>query len=270
MFGYVNVDLRSLPHDALKEYRSYYCGLCRALSKNYGAAARWLLSFDTVFLFIILSAMERQQPQCTQQRCPYHFGAQKTCFCGDIAEYCADVTVILAYLNFEDDIADSKSHAAAVMRRIYRRAYDKSRAKHPQLSLQILHALKQLDREEKTSQTNPDIPANIFGQILKAVFAYNKDAEEFGYMLGKAIYLTDAACDFKSDLKHKRYNPFVCFRMSELDSILNQVYSCCALEYEKLELYRSKEIADNVIYSGIQLKYELLKRFRGKKYDGSV
>lgn len=270
MFGYVNVDLRCLSDSAIKQYKSYYCGLCHQLRRQYGERARWILSFDTVFLFIILSALEREQPVCDVNRCPYHFGSKRPCVCGDTARYCADVTVILTYLNFEDDISDDRSHRAAAMRRFYRRAYEKASAAHPRLSRKISDALHRLELEERAGQTNPDIPANIFGQILQSVFEYNEKAGRFGYALGRAIYLTDAACDFKSDLKHRRYNPFVCFRMSQLDDILSNVYGSCAVEYEKLELYRSKEITDNVIYSGIQLKYELLKRLRGKRHDRSI
>ena len=270
MFGYVTADIGKLSANGKSEYKTYYCGLCRALSKRYGAHARWLLSFDTVFLFLILSAMEESGVTCIDARCPYRFGRRRCCVTGKIAEYAADITVILAYLNFEDDVTDSGSIKARFFRRLYRSAYEKAKQNQPGVYVGISDALEKLSEAERRGETNPDIPANIFGLLLGRVFSYNSAAVKFGEKLGRAVYLTDAACDFKSDIKHGRYNPLVCYRMSELDGILEQEYGECAAEYERLTLYRAKETADNVIYSGIRLKYELLKQLRGIKNDRSI
>lgn len=89
MFGYVSADIRSLSKEGRREYKSYYCGLCRALSARYGAPARWLLNFETVFLFIILSAAEEKNAECTAARCPYLFGKKRRCVSGEIADYAA-------------------------------------------------------------------------------------------------------------------------------------------------------------------------------------
>lgn len=265
MFGYVTADIQALSKDGRLEYKKYYCGLCRALSARYGPRARWLLSFDTAFLFLILSAMQPREDTCRLVRCPYHFGKKRCCTAGEIADYAADVTVILAYLNFEDDIADSGSFKARLLRRVYAKPYARAKAARPELCSEISKELAGLYAAERRGETNPDVPANIFGGLLGHVFSYDERARKFGYSLGRAVYLTDAACDFKSDIKHGRYNPLTGFRMSDFDGILDAAYGECAAEYEKLTLYRAKDTADNVIYSGMRLKYELLKQLRGKK-----
>lgn len=110
---------------------SYYCGLCRALAARYRRCrARWLLSFDTVFAFIILSALEENPPQCKNSRCPYHFGQKRSCYFSEIADYAADITVILAYLNIKDDIADVGALRARMAERLYRAPFEAASARH--------------------------------------------------------------------------------------------------------------------------------------------
>lgn len=267
MFGYVTADIRALSKEGRREYKSYYCGLCRALAARYGARARWLLSFDTVFAFIVLSALEENPPQCKECRCPYYLGKKRGCCLGDIADYAADITVILAYLNIKDDIADAGSFRARIAEKIYRGSFEAAQKRRPQLCADIERFLSELAQAERHGETDYDIPADIFGGLLGRVFAYNPGAEALGYCLGRVIYITDAACDFRSDIKHGRYNPLVRCRMSEIDRLLDMECARCASEYEKLNLFRLTEITDNVIYSGIRLKYELLKQLRGRKND---
>ena len=265
MFGYVTADIRALSKEGRREYKSYYCGLCRALAARYGARARWLLSFDTVVAVILLSALEENPPRFKECRCPYYLGKKCGCCVGDIADYAADITVILAYLNIKDDIADSGSLKARTVEKIYRRSFETARERRPHLCEDIKRFLSELSDAERHGETNFDIPADIFGGLLGRIFAYNTKAEAFGYCLGRVIYITDAACDFRSDIKHGRYNPLIRCRMSEIDRLLDMECARCASEYEKLRLCRLTEITDNVIYSGIRLKYELLKQLRGRK-----
>ena len=265
MLGVMTVRKEELKFREFDRYRGFYCGLCRALAARYGARARWLLSFDTVFAFILLSALEENPPRFKECRCPYYLGKKRGCCVGDIADYAADITVILAYLNIKDDIADSGSLKARTVEKIYRRSFETARERRPHLCEDIKRFLSELSDAERHGETNFDIPADIFGGLLGRIFAYNTKAEAFGYCLGRVIYITDAACDFRSDIKHGRYNPLIRCRMSEIDRLLDMECARCASEYEKLRLCRLTEITDNVIYSGIRLKYELLKQLRGRK-----
>lgn len=253
MFGHVTANVQTLSKQGLREYKQYYCGLCRALSKRYGALARFMLSFDTTFLFIVLSAAA-DGTECTLARCPYHLGQKRRCVKGDVADYAADVTVILAYLNIKDDVEDEKTLRSRLLERLFRGAYNKARAARPELCEKVLAELKKLSDAEKRDEHNADIPAACFGRLLGEVFAYSQNAYEFGYALGRFIYLCDAVCDFKSDLKHGRYNPLTGGRMSGFEGILAGELNACCKEYEKLGAKRSQDIIENVLYDGIWLK----------------
>ena len=57
MFGYVRINQKALPEERRKRYRELYCGLCRTLKKEYGVAAHMSLSFDMVFLILMINGL---------------------------------------------------------------------------------------------------------------------------------------------------------------------------------------------------------------------
>ena len=71
MFGYVTASAE-MPEERRKRYRAYYCGLCRNLGRRYGAAGRMTLSYDAVFLYMLLSSLYEPEEQCGQERCLPH------------------------------------------------------------------------------------------------------------------------------------------------------------------------------------------------------
>ena len=54
MFGYVIPDKPNMLVKDLSEYRAYYCGLCKAIGKNYSEKARLLTNYDCTFLAAFL------------------------------------------------------------------------------------------------------------------------------------------------------------------------------------------------------------------------
>ena len=66
MFGYVRPLRGELKVRALEQYQADYCGLCRSLGKHFGFAARFTVSYDLLFLYLILSGTE---PEAERSRC---------------------------------------------------------------------------------------------------------------------------------------------------------------------------------------------------------
>ena len=57
MFGYVIADLARLDEGQQTRYKSFYCGLCRALYHGYGPVPALALTYDMAFLTLFLSAL---------------------------------------------------------------------------------------------------------------------------------------------------------------------------------------------------------------------
>lgn len=254
MFGYVTADFTKLSKSEKKEYKSAYCGLCRTLAARYGARARFLLSFDTTFALLVLSCA-KENKECKTCACPYHFGAKRTCLCGDICDYMADVTVLLACMNFDDDIKDERSLRARLLKRIFTKCFEKAKKQRPGLYSRLKDAMYRLDKAEKADERDPNVPADIFGGLLCEVFSYDERLSLFGFYLGRFIYLCDAVCDFKSDIKKGRYNPLVGRRSSEFESLLVPNIEACIDILARLGI--ENKTIDNVLEYGVWLRYTL-------------
>ena len=255
MFGYAIPKIKELSPPARERYYACYCGLCRALARRYGAAARLLLNYDTTLLTVMSGG---EKSVC---RCPYKLGKRYDCVSGEGADFAADATVLLSYLKFEDDRLDDRSARAAALMRAYRGADEKAKKRRPETEALIKERLYELSEMERDGENDPELPAQTFGKLLAALFA---GCESFAQALGEAIYVTDAACDRKSDIKRKRYNPFVRFSAAQVDGIVSVYFARCERELAALTLDPiTREIAESVVYGGLRMKYDIIKETRG-------
>ena len=107
---------------------------------------------------------------------------------------------------------------------------------------------------------------------MGTLLSYRNDKYEivlydFGFALGKYIYLQDACVDFRKDLKKERYNPLTEAREEDFDDILNMLASDVAAAFEKIERVKDNSLIRNIIYSGIRLRYAESKKEKGKKAE---
>jgi hypothetical protein len=72
MFGYVIADLARLDEGQQTRYKSFYCGLCRALYRGYGPVPALALTYDMAFLTLFLSALYEPAEQSGASRCLRH------------------------------------------------------------------------------------------------------------------------------------------------------------------------------------------------------
>ena len=74
MFGYVTIAAGALTQEQRERYRAYYCGLCHALKRRYGALGRMTLSYDMTFLYLLLNSLyEPDETQGTARCLPHPF-----------------------------------------------------------------------------------------------------------------------------------------------------------------------------------------------------
>jgi hypothetical protein len=82
-----------------------YCGLCHALGDRCGAAARFILNYDFTYLAMLLTQTGEDMPQ--MRRCIVSPAKKRPSLPADDAmELAADESVILAYWQLRDGVAD--------------------------------------------------------------------------------------------------------------------------------------------------------------------
>ena len=101
---------------------------------------------------------------------------------------------------------------------------------------------------------------------------------EFGYFLGKWIYLMDAADDYEKDIKKNSFNPFVISVKNRqlsyketalyMNEVINLVTARVSAAYSLMEIKSFKAVCDNIINMGLghmQKKIIFDKKEKSKK-----
>ena len=266
MFGYILANKDALSEQSQIRYRSLYCGLCKQLHSTYGAAARLMLSYDMVFLILILNGMYEPRETQMSERCVVHPFKKQPKIHSSCIEYAADISVILTYEKLLDDKNDEKSIVSSAAEKALKRAYIKACARQSSKAELIRSALKELYDAERACE-GIDTLANLFGKCMAIVFDYGDDVWrhklcEFGESLGRFIYVLDAYADFKKDKKKGRYNPL----SSNEDEIILEVLMGEVSElFEKLPIVQDTDIIRNIIYSGVWLRYRAQTKKKGEE-----
>ena len=72
MYGYLLASEADLDTQEKERYQALYCGLCRSLGKRYDLPSKLGLSYDMVFLVMLLGSLYEPAEDCGQERCAVH------------------------------------------------------------------------------------------------------------------------------------------------------------------------------------------------------
>lgn len=286
MFGYVQISKTELDEETFKNFRAYYCGLCKAIGKN-SQIARMGLSYDMTFLSVLLSAVEAEEPQIKECRCMLHPFKKEQVICNSkVLDYVADMSVLLCFKKFEDDWNDDKTLSSLFFRGLYFKAAKKIGKRYKKKSDVISENLALLSNLEKQNCTFSDEVADCFAKICEELFVPDFIEDEntkktlswFGYNIGRWVYLIDAIDDVEKDVKNKSYNPFAKKFLekgreklaNELESGLTYTLANITASYDILEIKRNGKILENIIYSGLAGVQERILLKKQEEKDGSL
>lgn len=265
MFGYIHPFRPELKCKDLDLYKGTYCGLCCTLRQRYGVLAPMFLSYDLTFLALLL---EKNQ-DCyhpTTGRCHGNPFRKKACApSSEALNRCADMTVLLAWFQLQDTIADDglgKKFFARVLCLFLRPSYRKAETHLADFSQNTQNALARLAQLEEECCPSMDQVADCFASILRD--AAPKDLspdsrrclEQILYHVGRWIYLIDACDDFQRDKKTKSFNPLR-YRYGEeieteaLDMTLNHSIYMANSALDFLDFGVRKAVIENILQYGL-------------------
>lgn len=283
MFGYITPLKEELKIREYETFKSYYCGLCFHIKKQFGNIPRLSLNYDMTFLGLLLDSLVISEGTLSKQRCMAHPATKKPMLLNrEALSYAAEMNVTLVYYKLLDDISDNKTYKSKLFAKIltpYHRHFSKEI-----LSIQetIIMELKRLQTyESKLCFSSIDEICDPFALIVASIlkeypYPLHEDSSKlrndlfsFGYALGKWIYLIDALDDLEKDMKEKKFNPlsvlyneehltyeklFTKIQKTIAFTILNCAATCEELFY-KLPIKRHKEILENIILLGMMDQY---------------
>jgi hypothetical protein len=269
-----------LNEEQLSVYRSYYCGLCRSLKRQFGNFGRLTLNYDMTFMVLLLADLLDPQTVVEEGRCIVHPKKKRKLAQNQMIDYGAAMNILLAYHNLMDDWRDEGKTAARTAAGRLKKYIPAIEEQYPAQSKAIRDALDQLGLEEQGTPRDLDTAANLSGRMLGELFVYQKDywAEDcrrFGEAIGRFVYWMDAYEDLEKDRKKGRYNPFKLIAdrpdyEQRVEELLKATLGEAALILERLPLVEHLDILRNILYSGIWSKYEQLKNKEKKDESKSI
>lgn len=279
MFGYVRPRIDELRVREEHRYRAVYCGLCRALGKRCGPAARFLVNYDITFLCLLLTGFEAQG-ECTKHFCPANPLRKKNCVpLSPAMEYAADVCVILGVLSLDDKKRDARgirklppAAAEAALHRSFRRAA----ARLPEFAELAKTQLALLGELERDRCPEMDRAADAFAFLLShcadPLLPHEKrPAQQLLYHVGRFVYLVDALDDLAEDAESGNYNPliarFLCqsgkLSPDDREYAVQSILQSAAMADAALalcELSQNREILENIVSLGLPAVLRAVER----------
>lgn len=283
MFGYVTPLKEELKVHQLNAFKSYYCGLCHHIKGNFGQLPRMVLNYDLVAMGMLLDGLSPDKAYLQKRSCLVHPGTKKPLIVRNEAlDYTASMNVALFYYKLLDDMQDDRSLKSEALAKLLAPYKAKFKPEVRKINHMIEIHLKQLYQLEQTGgfESIDEIchPFSlIVGNILKEYpYILENDSPklreklfDFGYALGKWIYMLDALDDLEKDMAKNKFNP-ICqlYNTEHLTyetlikkvkdpisfTILNCGYNCRTLLNE-LPLKRHKAILQNIINLGMMDRY---------------
>lgn len=266
MFGYIRVKKSELLVREYEAYKSVYCGLCRALGREYSVLSRFILSYDCAFYAMFLMSLRSSCEGFERKACRFNpLKKCSYCKCSDSAvNEAAALSVILAYYKLEDDIDDSGFFKRITLRPVkpfFSRWRKKAAARYPELDKIAAEMMEGQKKAENSPDCTLDMAAHPSADMLSKLIAREASSEtegriysRFGYGIGRFIYLIDAADDYEKDIKNDSFNPFKPYADSFEETVGANLSQALAMAYEAynlIELVDFKGIIDNIILMGL-------------------
>lgn len=280
MFGYVTVYKPELKIKDYDTYKGVYCTLCKTMQKEYGFLSRFLLSYDATFYAVYKMGTSKNCTKLSKSHCS--FNPCKKCLKiesdEEIFKKAAAITVILSYFKLCDNISDEnffKKLLCKAVKPYFSHLVKKAKKKY----LHFFNAIEKYMGEQgkiEKEDLNLDASADPTGKALGYILSDgNIDSNDYkvGYFLGRTVYLLDAFDDYKKDIKSNSYNPFKNTNdiIDDASFAINMSIGETAEYLKNIELFRFKDIIENIIYFG--LKYQIKKitnKLRGEKDEWCI
>lgn len=275
LYGYVVVNKPELKFREFDVYRSYYCGLCKVLGKEYGFTGKISLSYDMTFLIMLLSGLYEPKTEYGKEKCLVHLVAKHEYRINEVTDYVADMNILMMYYKCMDDWNDEHKVTRKILADSYNSKINIIRKKYENKARIIESSLKDLSELEAQKCNDIDRVSYCFGKQLAAITAWRDDEwhetlSKLGFFLGKYIYILDAYDDLEKDVEKKNYNMLIPYmKQPDFDNyvgnLLNSIMAECARYFERLPIINDVEILRNIIYSGVWTRFDAAKLRHEKK-----
>ena len=217
MFGYVRPYKPELLVKEYGQYKAVYCELCRVLGKEYGAMARFALSYDCAFYALLALSVGGERVEERSGRCV--FNPLKPCTYlqspGEAYKKAAALCVLQTYHKLRDDCLDEGFFSSLGSRLLLPIVSSKARRaarRYPSMAGIVERTMEEQRQSagvDRCAEPTASLLRELFGELAGCDGKQRPALESFGYFLGRWVYLMDAADDLAEDMRRGSFNPFI-------------------------------------------------------------
>jgi hypothetical protein len=292
LFGYIRPFKPELLVREWESYRGIYCGLCKNLGRYYGRLSRLTLSYDCTFYTMILMSLRKEKPCYSDGHCVVN-PLKKCSFCQNAEEsfhQAAALSVLMTCFKLEDDLRDRGKGKirARLLLPLSRRAQKRAKADFPwmdKIVTETMTAQNQVETEGQKMDACASPTAQMLGEILQheggeSFSPLSRTLYEFGYFLGRWVYIMDASDDLEKDLESGSFNCLIResgltqkagkekfdFIRQKANASLNLTLSRLLAAFSLMDWTSFQSILQNIIQKGLPaMQKELLFRKEEKE-----
>jgi hypothetical protein len=277
MFGYIMPDKAELKMKEYELFRAYYCGVCKSMGRSFGPISRFALSYEAVFLGLLLSAVNKEKSAMNREACFANPFKKKWIVKNNkYVDFAADINVILTYYKLIDNWEDERHFPSYAAKLVFGNGYKKASKGNSATDLVIRNALEKQSKLEFEKCSSIDEAAEPTAVMIRDILLIGcKDSdvkvqramEWLGYNIGKWIYTIDAYDDIEKDIRNDSYNAlllkynyngqsieeFKSMVKPDIERDLIYTLSQAANTIELLDM-NQKGIIENIVYMGMNSK----------------
>ena len=262
MLGSITPTKSNLSKTEIERYKAYYCGLCHELKRKSGKTGMSALSYDMVFLAMLLTDLYNVNLAEGFERCAAKPIKEHKYLVSQYTEYAADMQMLLSYYSELDKVNDRDDEKEEKKLKAYASYLKEIETQYPRQSKMLKDGLRQLSDAEAEGEKDAVKMSYIFASSISAIFNpiendfFSPSLLSLGAALGRFIYLMDAFLDRKKDEKKGAYNPLLSLDNEIIESLLMNAATDASSAFESLALDDNLAILRNIIYSGIWKNYD--------------
>ncbi len=274
MFGNIKLSKNELTIGQYTNYRAYYCGLCKSMGKRYAGLCNMGLSYEAVFIALLMSSLSDEVVFVKRQRCMVHPFTKSPMVVHNLSvDKAAAINVLLIYNKIKDDIKDEHKLSARLASAWLKKPYKKASDDNREADEIIADKLDELDMLQEGLCSVPDMAAQPFAEMMgelaeKIMPEGGEDIYWFGFFMGKWLYIIDAYGDIENDIKIGAYNPFIIMHdestgisvqdgvRDDAKFILEGALTEIGRIYDRLNINKNKEILENILFIGMPKRTE--------------
>lgn len=281
MFGFLTLPCSCRTAADAELYRRYFCGLCDALSVDYGLPARWLINHDSTFIAVLTIAQMPQPTPITWSRHCRPFARPKLAVAGNRAfDYAAAITLCGMRIKLQDTRQDESSLvglSCVLVALLSRGMFTKAHTVLAEFGFPISDVLYYLTGQSKLEaaiargEVDPQRAIEPSAHALGTIFAYSAviagqpqpDPALYtvGHALGRIIYVLDSYQDQVEDRARGRFNFMAALGIDDVRTsrkaaaaLITEDQRALCQAWPAVQAYRHQSLVEGVLLAGVPAK----------------